>query len=197
MTYEQLQRFAESLMTWLIQDRLAAGLISAALVLVMLALALRWTLRKPVTREHDMPAVASALAADVQLQPVQPVQPASASAAEAGTMAPAAPVPDALPARLELLAGEVSSLRRQLADTEALLRRQADKVAFMERQQLLQPNTSAASDGAEDDVRQAGYEQAMMLAAHGVPVQELMAQCGLTRPEAQLIVLLHGRGGQA
>lgn len=191
MTYEQLQRFAESLMTWLIQDRLAAGLISASLVLVMLALALRWTLRRPVTRDHGTTAVAPTAADDAQPRPV--VAPSVSTLATPAV----APAMDALPARLELLAGEVSSLRRQLADTEALLRRQADKVAFMERQQLLQPTTSVSSDGAEDDVRQAGYEQAMMLAAHGVPVQELMAQCGLTRPEAQLIVLLHGRGGQA
>ena len=47
------------------------------------------------------------------------------------------------------------------------------------------------------DDRQAEYQQAMALAANGVTVQDLMAQCGLSRPEAQLIVLLHGRGGQA
>jgi len=176
MTYEHLQRFAESLMTWLIQDPLAAGLVSAALVLVMLALALRWTLRKPVARTHAVTAAASTSSQATQ---------------------PASPQADDLPARVELLADEVRALRRQIADSDALLRRQADKLAFMERQQLLQPVAGAASEDGEDDVRQAGYEQAMMLAAHGVPVQELMAQCGLTRPEAQLIVLLHGRGGQA
>ena len=192
MTYEHLQRFAESLMTWLIQDPLAAGLVSAALVLVMLALALRWTLRKPVARDHAMTAATSTLS--------QATQPQPATTSSNPVMVAMQPLPaqaDDLPARVELLADEVRALRRQLADSDALLRRQADKLALMERQHLLQPVAGAASEEAEDDVRQAGYEQAMMLAAHGVPVQELMAQCGLTRPEAQLIVLLHGRGGQA
>lgn len=56
--------------------------------------------------------------------------------------------------------------------------------------------TPVAAAAPADD-RQADYQQAMTLAANGVTVQDLMAQCGLSRPEAQLIVLLHGRGGQA
>lgn len=190
MTREQLQSLAESLTTWLTRDPLALGLVSAALVLIMLALALRWTLGRPARPSRPVAAANPAEAAVPGPVVPEPVAMPAVAATAPATM-------DALPARVERLADEVRALRRQLADTEALLKRQADKLTFMERQQLLQPAANAVAEESEDGVRQAGYEQAMMLAAHGVPVQELMAQCGLTRPEAQLIVLLHGRGGQA
>lgn len=191
MTREELLNFPAVLMSWLMQDPLAAGLLSAALVLVMLAVVLRWAVRRP--------AVAPVVEIEAPVEISEPVAPAPVAAAAAPVLAVRQrPVPttEELVERVDDLAEEVIALRRQLCDTEALLRRQADKLNYLEQhfeQQPVQP--LRVQD--DDNERQAGYEQAMLLAANGLPVQELMVQCGLTRPEAQLIVLLHGRGGQA
>lgn len=41
------------------------------------------------------------------------------------------------------------------------------------------------------------FQHALSLVANGATAQELVDQCGLSRPEAQLIVLVHGRSSQA
>lgn len=49
------------------------------------------------------------------------------------------------------------------------------------------------------EMRSAGdrpYTQAIQMVQHGAPVSELIAQCGLTRGEAELIAMLHGVGKQ-
>ncbi|MFN2308663.1 MAG: DUF2802 domain-containing protein [Gammaproteobacteria bacterium] len=40
------------------------------------------------------------------------------------------------------------------------------------------------------------YTQAIQMVQHGAPVAELIAQCGLTRGEAELIAMLHGTDKQ-
>lgn len=193
MTREELLGFPEMLMRWFLQDPLAAGLVSAALVLIMLAVVLRWAVRRPaaaVTSE-----AVTAVDAEAMAVRVEPVVVAAEPAPVIVPRRPLVATPEELSERMDDLAEEVIALRRQLCDTEALLRRQADKLNYFEQQLPVAPAPLRVQD--DDSGRQAGYEQAMLLAANGLPVQELMVQCGLTRPEAQLIVLLHGRGGQA
>ncbi|ROR34951.1 DUF2802 domain-containing protein [Inmirania thermothiophila] len=93
------------------------------------------------------------------------------------------------------LAGEAraaAAARRDLAAVCATLAALGDRVLALEAriEELAEAQEMLRTREPGDGV----YAQAVRLAARGgAGVEELMAQCGLSRGEAELIVRLHGR----
>jgi hypothetical protein len=83
--------------------------------------------------------------------------------------------------RLGLLHGLVT----RLVDAQAPLEARLDALAAQLREDRAFASPTAASAGR-------AYELAAHLAASGVGIEQLVAQCGLTPAEAELAVRIHG-----
>jgi len=94
--------------------------------------------------------------------------------------------------RAEALAREVEALRGEL---RTLCAAQAGLVRHLE---ALEGRCRQLGERLDRmDLREAGeaaYGHALRLARRGAPVEELVAQCGLSRGEAELLLRLHGGG---
>lgn len=94
--------------------------------------------------------------------------------------------------RTETLAREVEALRAEL---RTLCAAQAGLVRHLE---TLEGRCRQLGERLDRmDLREAGeaaYGHALRLARRGAPVEELVAQCGLSRGEAELLLRLHGSG---
>lgn len=88
--------------------------------------------------------------------------------------------------QLDLIQGELHGLAESVAVVAARLEALNDKMAMT----VQMPPAQGASV-------QRGYENAIRLAQRGVSSEDLMAQCGLARHEADLLVRLHGRSDAA
>lgn len=84
--------------------------------------------------------------------------------------------------QLDLIQGELHGVAEAVAVLAGRLEALNDKVTM-----------TAHLVPAQGTSGQRAYETAIRLAQRGVPGEDLMSQCGLSRHEADLLVRLHGR----
>lgn len=102
----------------------------------------------------------------------------------------------------------IRRMRAQLSSREDLTLRQRDDFAALCKASVgagdhlvrLEQQVRRLTERQDQiEMRTAGdrpYTQAIQMVQRGAPVSELIAQCGLTRGEAELIAMLHGVGKQ-
>lgn len=88
--------------------------------------------------------------------------------------------------QLDLIQGELHGLAESVAVMATRLEAMNDRLAMTLQMAPSQGNPV-----------QRGYENAIRLAQRGVSSEDLVAQCGLARHEADLLVRLHGRADAA
>lgn len=84
--------------------------------------------------------------------------------------------------QLDLIQGELHGLAESVAMMAGRLEALNDKVT-----------TTAQVTPAHGTSGQRAYESAIRLAQRGLPSEDLVSECGLSRHEADLLVRLHGR----
>jgi hypothetical protein len=84
--------------------------------------------------------------------------------------------------QLDLIQGELHGLAESVTVIAGRLEALNDKITMTAQ---IAPAQGASGPRA--------YESAIRLAQRGVPSEDLMSQCGLSRHEADLLVRLHGR----